>query len=72
MLYSDGLIDFRSIVRLEPPKGSQLPPFERPGQSDEDQLLEDDVVRNTLARLTGTQFVVILDSKEAIWLEVCR
>jgi hypothetical protein len=71
MLFSDGLIDFRSIVRLEPPKGSGQSPFERPGQTDQEQLLEDDEVRTTLARLTEAQFLVVLASKEVIWLEVC-
>ena len=71
MLHSDGLVDFRSIARIEPPKGSGLSPFERPGQTDEDQLLEEVAVRSTLARLAESQFAVILDSKEVIWLQAC-
>lgn len=70
MLFSDGLIDFRTIVRLQPPKGSDQSPFERPGQTDQEKLLEDDEVRTTLARLTEAQFLVVLASKEVIWLEV--
>lgn len=69
MLYSDGLIDFRSIVRMEPPSGSSETPFERQAHG-EDQVPENDALQNILDRLTRTQLVVVLDSEEIVWLEV--
>ncbi|KAI5453578.1 hypothetical protein NCC49_005403 [Naganishia albida] len=69
MLYSDGLIDFRSIVRLLPPNGSSEMPFERQASGEEDRAEESDNLRTTVDRLTRTQLAVVLDSGEIIWLE---
>lgn len=71
MLYSDGLIDFRSIVRLLPPNGSSETPFERQASGEEDRAEESDNLRTTVDRLTRTQLAVVLDSDEIVWLEVC-
>lgn len=55
---------------MEPPNGSSETPFERQAHS-EDQAPENDALQKTLDRLTRTQLVVVLDSEEIVWLEVC-
>jgi hypothetical protein len=72
MLYSDGLIDFRSIVRMEPPNGSSETPYKRQAHGEEDRAAENENVRKTVGRLTSAQLIVELDSEEIVWLEVGR
>lgn len=70
MLHSDGLIDFRSIVRIEPPKDSLEEAFERENTESWETSGANTKLGITLQHLTDSQFVVVLSSDEIVWLEV--
>ncbi|KAJ9120167.1 hypothetical protein QFC22_003066 [Naganishia vaughanmartiniae] len=69
MLHSDGLIDFRSIVRIIPPKDSLEQVFDREGPETGKGAGAGTTLETTLRRLTDSQFVVVLSSNEIVLLE---
>lgn len=70
MLHSDGLIDFRSIVRIGPPRNSLEEAYEREAEGNQDVSGSSTKLDTALQHLTDSQFLLVLSSKEIVCLEV--